>query len=506
MKKMKRGATALLTIVLLLSLLPTQIFAASVTYSVTGGKLYFDTATGTITDADETITAAVIPAEIDGVAVTKIGDQAFASCRNLTSIAIPESVTEFGERVFQHCYALTSITIPEGVTELGYGTFLFCSALKSVDLPSALSKIPGSMCNFCDVLQSITIPEGVTEIGDSAFSYCEALQNISLPSTLNKIGLSAFEECNSLTDVTYNSKAENFWDNVTYLARNECLFAAMSDEIKALRPRYAVNGGYIYFDTHTGAITGADDSVTQANIPYKILGIPVTQIADAAFLNHTLQSVEFPFSLNTIGGSAFQGCASLQTVTIPEGVTEIGGRQFVGCKKLQKVTLPSTLVEIGAYIFNENNSLTSVVYNGTHEDWGKITVGTNNSVLLKALVCRNNPVANTPFFSVDDLSVQSAIGMPLAEIPDSKFTAVVSATSEAFNDDVSLLLAAYTADGQFVELQQKDVSGLSAGSTLKFKFSMDNTAGKIADLKAFAVTSLGDMIPLGEAKSFLSET
>ncbi|MBQ1264491.1 MAG: hypothetical protein IIY04_03640, partial [Oscillospiraceae bacterium] len=61
---------------------------------------------------------------------------------------------------------------------------------------------------------------------------------------------------------------------------------------------------------------------------------------------------------------------------------------------------------------------------------------------------------------------------------------------------------AYTDDGQFVGIQHKDVSGLSAGSTFKFKFSVDNTAGNIKNLKAFSVTSLDNMTPLGDTVSF----
>ena len=44
-----------------------------VAYAVERGNIYFDKAKGTITDCDESVTKASIPAEIDGVAVTSIG-------------------------------------------------------------------------------------------------------------------------------------------------------------------------------------------------------------------------------------------------------------------------------------------------------------------------------------------------------------------------------------------------------------------------------------------------
>ncbi len=63
----------------------------SVPYAVEGGYLYYDPATGTITDCDETVTAAVIPSELGGVTITAIGDYAFENCGEMKSVIIPQS-------------------------------------------------------------------------------------------------------------------------------------------------------------------------------------------------------------------------------------------------------------------------------------------------------------------------------------------------------------------------------------------------------------------------------
>lgn len=65
---------------------------------------------------------------------------------------------------------------------------------------------------------------------------------------------------------------------------------------------YPVEGGNIYFNKETGAITDSDPSITRADIPAEIKGVPVTSIAMHAFLFRTnLTNVSIPTSVMSIG-------------------------------------------------------------------------------------------------------------------------------------------------------------------------------------------------------------
>ena len=64
--------------------------------------------------------------------VTTIGNQAFRSCVDLTSIVIPNSVTSIGDSAFRNCRGLTSITIGTSVTSIGEWTFEWCISLSSI--------------------------------------------------------------------------------------------------------------------------------------------------------------------------------------------------------------------------------------------------------------------------------------------------------------------------------------------------------------------------------------
>ena len=64
--------------------------------------------------------------------VTSIGIEAFAQCKELTSVIIPSSIKTIGCLAFYNCICLTSITIPDSIIEFGYRAFSNCAGLKTI--------------------------------------------------------------------------------------------------------------------------------------------------------------------------------------------------------------------------------------------------------------------------------------------------------------------------------------------------------------------------------------
>lgn len=64
----------------------------------------------------------IIPAEYNGIPVTRIANNAF-SLSNITSIIIPISIRDIGKNAFTGCNNFKSITIPKNVTIIGEGAF-----------------------------------------------------------------------------------------------------------------------------------------------------------------------------------------------------------------------------------------------------------------------------------------------------------------------------------------------------------------------------------------------
>ncbi len=62
----------------------------------------------------------------------------------------------------------------------------------------------------------------------------------------------------------------------------------------------------------------------------------------AARINVSLQSVDIPSSVKTIGGGAFYGCKYLSEVNIAAGVKEILAGAFKGCSSLKSIHIPAS--------------------------------------------------------------------------------------------------------------------------------------------------------------------
>ena len=136
-----------------------------------------------------------IPAEINGVAVTTIGIQAFQKCKNLICVDLSgTSITVIQKRAFYECTALKEVILPDsleilGNTEVGGqpytagSIFYGCSNMESIrtessdadatfELPANLTAIGKHTFYGCfknDV--KVVIPESVKEIEPEAFYY-----------------------------------------------------------------------------------------------------------------------------------------------------------------------------------------------------------------------------------------------------------------------------------------------------------------------------------------------
>ena len=123
--------------------------------------------------------------------------------------------------------------------------------------------------------------------------------------------------------------------------------------------------------------------VAEMKIPEIIDGLPVTQIGEKCFEDHTyIEKLVLPETLETIQYRAFYGCTNLKEMNIPSSLVNVLGWAFAhtgfvnvqfpdtfealdygafyGCDSLETVVLPENVDYIGADTFRNGNSLISV--------------------------------------------------------------------------------------------------------------------------------------------------
>lgn len=126
-----------------------------------GNTYYFvDNGDGTATitgldDSGDYSTDIIIPDTVDGLTVTKIGDNAFMDC-GLAKVTIPASVTEIGASAFEG-NLLTSVTIPAGVTNVGDSAFNSNHISSAIILSGSLSIGADAFAGNQDPASDLTI-------------------------------------------------------------------------------------------------------------------------------------------------------------------------------------------------------------------------------------------------------------------------------------------------------------------------------------------------------------
>ena len=358
MKKLR--PVFLLVLLCILFTLPARA-ADPIAYPVEGGNIYFDSDTCTITGADKTVTAADIPASINGIPVVFIGRDAFFECYHLSSVTIPASVSEIGIQAFDSCISLTSVVIPNSVTKLGIEAFAQCSSLTSVTIPASVTKIGIQAFESCISLKSVTIPGTAADIGIEAFAQCTSLSSVTISGVAADIGIEAFAYCSSLSTVTISG-------------------AAADIGIEAFA-----------YCTSLSSVTLSDS---------------LSRIGAQAFAYCiSLPSVTIPDSVASVGEEAFLSCTSLSSVTVGKSVKSFGKDVFLACPSLTDIYFKGDAPAADSIFLPSGVTLH---YTPGTSGWTDSTAydsaaGTWNGYLLKALPLPFTDIAEGDTFYSDIL-------------------------------------------------------------------------------------------------------
>ena len=354
--------------------------------------------------------------------VVSIGDYAFRSCNDLTSVTIGSPVTSIGDYAFQGCGSIAdTLVIPGNVHSIGINPFSGCGILPAIVVSSGNS-VYDSRDNCNAIVRTATnelvvgtrntaIPNTVTAIGDYAFHNCYNLASITIPNSVAVIGYYAFYNCNRLTSVTIGNSVDTIRNNAFYCNNLASItsLAAVPPILDGYNVFYnynsstvnvpcgleatyrSANGWWNFSDIQGYAVMFSDVCSTGQRLRYSLdcdsvcsvvgyegtcgedLAIPstvtynghtytVTNIGGSAFYNcYELTSVAIGDSITAIGSSAFYNCYNLRTVTIPNNVTFIDNQAFYYCSGLRSVSIGSSVDTISYNAFGSCYNLSSII-------------------------------------------------------------------------------------------------------------------------------------------------
>lgn len=271
------------------------------------GNLYYNTETGWITGADETVKNVLIPAQIDGVTIVGIDPYAFTK-RDSYNGYVEANMT------------LTSVSIPNTIVKIGESAFAYCTALSTVRFASG-SKL--------------------TTIGENAFYQCSSITSLTIPDSVQSIGVEAFYKLGNLKYLTMSGELDTTgWLSTSYSDRYQL-------ETLTLTGQYVCEGV-------KNTYNWGDDwrSIPGRNAKKVILSEGITAISNGAFSNCSkIEQVVFPSSLKAIGGYAFDDCRSIKQIDFPANLQAIGKRAFSNCSNLTGINLPSSIETLGEECF-----------------------------------------------------------------------------------------------------------------------------------------------------------
>ncbi len=409
-----------------------------------------------ITGCNENAVTVDIPAEIDGLPVTWIDEEAFYFCSELTAVTLPDTIEYIADEAFDYCRSLTQITIPASVVGMGQDVFNSCIQLETITVaegnPNFIS-VDGVLFSknmehlYCYPSAkkdtSYVIPAQTRGTMDFENKY---LTSVTIPAGMDMLEGATFSGCSALTEILVESSNTMYRsrDGVVYSVDQRTLVAYPAG---APAETYAVPDGvteigmYAFKNSKLKGVILPDsvDTIGDSafymckNLENIVLPDSLTTIKDSAFgFCYALPAIDIPDSVTELESWTFMYCKSLTEITIPDSITEVEAGMFQGCEKLAKVNLPKNATHIGMFTFCDCTALqqislpasmqgisigtfkgctalTDVYFAGSETAWNAVSVESDQNETFVNATMHFGEDAPAPTPTTGDLNADSSI-------------------------------------------------------------------------------------------------
>lgn len=332
-----------------------------------------------------------------GTEVTSVAQVGFAAHINLDGIYLPDTVLTVGNQAFVSCEQLSTVRLSQKLTTIELGAFAFCPSLTELVLPDSLTTI-GQQAIYGSSIKQIMIPANVTTIDLLALSSTQCLESIvvssenpkydSIDGVLYTEGYETLVSypCSKTTDMytvmtgtktietyAFNSttdlKRVVFPDSVTMFNQHSMRNTSVEYfnlPVKAsiykdywpdlLAESYAIK--HIEVDKNHSNYTSVDGIVYSKDMG-TILCYPCARPED---------TFTVPDSVTLVGKGSFAHTTHLKTLTLQEGVTKIDAF-MVSESGIETLYIPSTCRWYVEYALADCPNLTNIIFPNGHPSW-----------------------------------------------------------------------------------------------------------------------------------------
>ena len=210
-------------------------------------------------------------------------------------------------------------------------------------------------------IKKLTFWENIKTLGASAFAGAKVdtldLRRITKPLTC---GTRCFDDqlykhCIVRVQRQYLSdfQSDDVWKNFAHFLTDE-FYWKNSDGVQ-------INFNIIDENAKNAAISQISDARKPAidtnwsgklTIPAEVNGYKITAVGDLALIGCSIQDIELPETIDSIGKQAFENCGDLKSIVLPDQITALPEACFNFCMSLSEVILPKHLKSIGKDAFN----------------------------------------------------------------------------------------------------------------------------------------------------------
>ena len=257
-----------------------------------------------------TTTSIVIPETIDGMPVVAIGPRAFR-LTSITDIKIGENISKIGNDAFYSCKKLSSVTWNHKCDVIPDFCFLGCSNLTQFDF-SDIKKI-GQYAFRKSGLQKVCLPENIEVVSEWTFSECSELHSVTWNHKCDVIPDFCFLGCSNLTQFDFSgikkigqyAFSRSGLQEICLPENTECISEGAFNECSELH--------FVTWNHKCDVIPDFCFSACSNLTRFDFSGIE--KIGIYAFQRSGLQEVFLPENIKNIVGGTFKGCRGLRSVT-----------------------------------------------------------------------------------------------------------------------------------------------------------------------------------------------